>query len=162
MSLFGRAILLLALVAAVFAVAAALYCRAPRNRQWFEAAERAVFALFGLITVGVVTLLVALVTDDFALRTVERYSSRELETHFKVTALWASQPGSLMFWAWLLTGFSCIAILANRKRNRELMPVVVAVLAGIGVFFAVLLNFIASPFETVASIPAFSSCSNGM
>ena len=154
MSMFGRAILLLALVVAVFAVVAAVYGRTPRNRRWFEAAERAVFALFGLITVAVFTLVAALLTDDFALKAVERYSSRALESHFKVTALWASQPGSLMFWSWLLTGFACIAILTNRRRNRELMPIVVAVLAGIGLFFMVLLCFVASPFETVTAIPA--------
>ena len=154
MSLFGRAILLLALGAAVFAVAAAVHGRTPRNRRWFHAAERAVFALFGLITIAVAGLVTALVTDDFSLKAVERYSSRELEGHFKVTALWASQPGSLMFWAWLLTGFSCIAILTNRRRNRELMPIVVATLAGISVFFMVILSFISSPFETVAAIPA--------
>ncbi len=154
MSLFGRAILLLALVAAVFAVAAAIHGRTPRNRRWFHSAERAVFALFGLITVAVLALLTALVTDDFSLRAVERYSSRELEGHFKITALWASQAGSLMFWSWLLTGFACIAILTNRRRNRELMPIVVAVLAGISVFFVVLLCFIASPFDTVSVIPA--------
>ncbi len=154
MSLFGRAILLLALTVAVFAVVAGIHGRTPRNRRWFQAAERAVFALFGLITVAVMALMVALVTDDFSLVAVERYSSRELETHFKVTALWASQPGSLMFWSWLLTGFACIALLTNRRRNRELMPIVAAVLAGIGVFFMVLLCFVASPFETVAAIPA--------
>ena len=109
MSLFGRAILLLALVTAVFAVVAAVYGRTPRNRRWFEAAERAVFALFGLITVAVFTLLTALLTDNFALRAVEHYSSRALESHFKITALWASQPGSLMFWSWLLTGFSPVS-----------------------------------------------------
>ena len=152
--MFGRAILLLALAVAVFAVASAVHGRTPRNRRWFEAAERAVFALFGLISVAVITLLAALVTDDFALTAVERYSSRELESHFKITALWASQPGSLMFWSWLLAGFACIAILTNRRRNRELMPIVIAVLAGICVFFAVLLCFVASPFDTVAVIPA--------
>ena len=153
MSLFGRAILVLALATAIFAVVAAIRGQAPRHRNWFHAAERAVFALFGLISVAVLGLLTALVTNDFSLRAVERYSSRALETHFKITALWASQPGSLMFWSWLLTGFACIAILTNRTRNRELMPVVVAVLAGLGVFFMVLLNFVASPFETVAAIP---------
>ena len=74
--------MLLALVVAVFAVVAAVYGRTPRNRRWFEAAERAVFALFGLITVAVLALVTALLTDDFALKAVARYSSRALESHF--------------------------------------------------------------------------------
>ena len=42
----------------------------------------------------------------------------------------------------------------NRGRNRELMPVVIAVLMGIGVFFLSLLSFVTSPFETLAVAPA--------
>ena len=91
--------------------------------------------MFGLLTVGMATLVAALLGNHFEIAAVEGYSSRALESHFKVTAVWASQPGSLMFWAWLLAGFSCIAIITNRRRNRELMPVVVAVLAGLGAFF---------------------------
>jgi cytochrome c-type biogenesis protein CcmF len=153
-SLFGRAILLVAFATAIFAVAAAIHGRTPRNRRWFRAAERAIFALFGLLTIGMVTLVVALLTDHFELEAVSRYSSRALESHFKLTALWASQPGSLMLWAWLLAGFSSIAILTNRNRNRELMPIVVATLGVLGVFFTMLLSFVASPFATVATVPA--------
>jgi len=153
-SLFGRAILLVAFATAIFAVVAAVHGRTPRNRRWFRAAERAIFALFGLLTIGIVTLAVALLTDHFELEAVSRYSSRALESHFKLTALWASQPGSLMFWAWLLAGFSSIAILTNRNRNRELMPIVVATLGTLGVFFTMLLSFVASPFATVATVPA--------
>ena len=42
----------------------------------------------------------------------------------------------------------------NRNRNRELMPVVIAVLMGIGIFFLSLLSFVTSPFETLAVAPA--------
>ncbi len=157
MSLFGRAILLVAFAVALFAVGAAIAGQQPRRRQWFHAAERAVFALFGLLTVGMATLVAALLGNHFEIAAVEGYSSRALESHFKVTAVWASQPGSLMFWAWLLSGFSCIAIITNRRRNRELMPVVVAVLAGLGAFFTMILCFVASPFATVPLVPADGS-----
>jgi cytochrome c-type biogenesis protein CcmF len=153
MSLFGRAILLLALATAVFGVGAALAGRPPRRRAWFHAAERAVFATFGLLTIGVGTLIAALATDRFGLEAVANYTSRDLEWYFKLTALWASQPGSLMFWAWLLAGFTCIAVLTNRLRNRELMPVVVATLSGIAVFFCVILSFVSSPFATLDVMP---------
>jgi cytochrome c-type biogenesis protein CcmF len=154
MSLFGRAILLVALAVAAFAVVAALSGQAPRRRRWYQAAERAMFALFGLLTLGLATLATALLTNHFELAAVEGYSSRALESRFKITAVWASQPGSLMFWAWLLAGFACIAIVTNRRRNRELMPVVVAVLAGLGVFFTALLSFVTSPFATVPVVPS--------
>jgi cytochrome c-type biogenesis protein CcmF len=154
MALLGRAVLILALAGLLFAVVAALYGRKPSRRAWYEAAERTVFAVFGLVAIAMLTLWTALLTNDFSLEAVANYSSRALSDRLKVTALWASQPGSLMLWLFILMGFSTIAILINRSRNRELMPVVVAVLAGIGTFFAFLLSFVTSPFNTVAVVPA--------
>src|SRR5262249_31361990 len=72
---------------------------------------------------------------------------------YKLSALWGSQAGSLMLWCWLLSGFASVVCLTNRHRNRELMPVVVAVLMGIAVFFTGLLSFVTSPVETVARAP---------
>ena len=71
-----------------------------------------------------------------------------------MTALWGSQAGSLLLWAWIFTGFTAIVVRINRNRNRELMPVVIAVLMGIGIFFLSLLSFVTSPFETLAVAPA--------
>ena len=71
-----------------------------------------------------------------------------------MTALWGSQAGSLLLWAWILTGYSAVVVCTNRNRNRELMPVVMAVMMGIGIFFLSLLSFVTSPFETLATGPA--------
>lgn len=153
MSLFGRSVLLLALATAIFAVAAGIIGRRPRNRAWYLAARRAIYALFGLFVVATGTLQVALLRGDFALANVAGYSSREIQWYFKITALWASQAGSLMFWALLLTAFSAIAVYTNRNRYQELMPVVIAILAGLVGFFAAVLTFATSPFETVDVVP---------
>lgn len=153
MSLFGRAVLLLALATAVFTVGAALIGRAPGRRAWFLAARRGMYALLGLFAVAVGTLQVALLRGDFALANVAGYSSREIQWYFKITALWASQAGSLMFWALILTFFSAIAVYTNRNRNHDLMPVVVAILGGLVGFFALVLSFGTSPFATVDVVP---------
>ncbi len=153
MSFFGRALLLVALAVAVFTVVAAVHGRTPRNRAWFFAAQRGVYALFGLFTVAVVGLVSALIGNNFSLVAVANYSSTEMPLHLRITALWASQSGSLLFWAWLLTGFASLAVLLNRRRNRELMPIVIAVLAGLIGFFALVLSFATSPFETMRVVP---------
>ena len=154
MSLAGRAALLLALAAAVYAVAMALGSMRRGRRGWIQSAERSVYGVFGLVTVAIVTLWAALLTDNFELRNVAEYSSSTLGSQFKISALWGSQAGSLLLWAWLFTGFAALAVFINRRRNRELMPVVIAVLMGIAIFFTGLLSFVTSPFETLAAIPA--------
>ena len=154
MEIVGRAALLLALAAAVYAIVMALGSRRGGRRAWQQSAERAVYGVFGMATLAVGTLWAALLTDDFALRNVEGYSSSTLGWQYKITALWASQAGSLLLWGWLLTAFSALVVWTNRRRNRELMPVVVAVLMVIAVFFTGLLSFVTSPFETLATAPA--------
>ena len=60
----------------------------------------------------------------------------------------------MLLWAWILSRVLLVVVLVNRGRNRELMPVVMAVLMGIAVFFLGLLTFVTSPFETLAVAPA--------
>ncbi|HET6691665.1 MAG TPA: heme lyase CcmF/NrfE family subunit [Miltoncostaeaceae bacterium] len=154
MSLLGRAALLLALAAAVYVVWAALASRRPGRRPYFQSAERGVHAVFAFTTLAIVTMWAALLTDSFELRNVAEYSSTTLAPAYKLTALWGSQAGSLLLWAWILSGFASLVVYVNRHRNRELMPVVIAVMMGIGIFFLSLLSFVTSPFETLAQAPA--------
>jgi cytochrome c-type biogenesis protein CcmF len=154
MSLLGRALLLLALACALYAIGAALMSRRTGRRSLQRSAERAMYGLAVCVTGAMGTMVAALVTDDFSLRNVAEYSSSTLATRFKVTAVWASQPGSLLLWVWILSMFAALAVWLNRRRHRDLMPVVTAVLAAIGVFFLALLSFVTSPFATIADPPA--------
>jgi cytochrome c-type biogenesis protein CcmF len=153
-SVLGRALLLLALLCAVYAIGAALMSRRPGRRALQESAERAVYGMFALTSGAALLLIYGLVADRFELRHVAEYSSSTTPTHFKISAMWGSQAGSLLLWAWILTGYAALAVYLNRRRNRELMPIVTAVLMGIGVFFLSLLSFITSPFETLSPVPA--------
>src|SRR5665809_4856 len=132
----------------------ALGSRRAGRRAWQDSAERGVYAVFGLTTLGIGTMWAALLSDAFELRNVAEYTSSTLGDQYKITALWASQAGSLLLWAWIFSGFSALAVYINRGRNRELMPVVVAVLMVIAIFFLGLLSFVTSPFETLAVTPA--------
>jgi cytochrome c-type biogenesis protein CcmF len=154
MSLLGRAALLLALAAAAYALVMALGSRRGGRRAWQQSAERGVYAVFALTTLAILTMWAGLLTDAFELRNVAEYTSSTLGPQYKITALWASQAGSLLLWAWIFGGFASLAVYVNRNRNRELMPVVVAVLMVVAMFFLGLLSFVTSPFETLAAVPA--------
>ena len=154
MSILGRTALLLALVGAVYVVVMSLASRRPGRRAWEQSAERGVYAVFAFTSLAIVTMWAALLTDAFELRNVAEYSSSTLGTGYKMTALWGSQAGSLLLWAWILSGYAAVVVYLNRARNRQLMPVVMAVLMGIAVFFLGVLSFVTSPFETLATVPA--------
>ena len=153
MSLFGRSILILALACAIYALVVALSSHTPRRRRNLASAERGVYGFFALMTAAMGVMWFALTTERFELRSVAEYTSTTLGFQFKLSALWASQSGSLLLWAWILSGFSALVVWQNRSKNRELMPIVIAVLMSIGIFFAILLSFVTSPFEALAVVP---------
>ena len=74
------------------------------------------------------------------------HSNRDLPLYYKIPVLWAGQEGSLLFWTWLLSIYSGLVVMMNRRKNRQLMPYVVSVLMGTGVFFSTLIFFVANPF----------------
>ncbi|MDX6520879.1 MAG: cytochrome c-type biosis protein CcmF [Gaiellales bacterium] len=151
----GSAALLLVLALALYATGASVVAGLNRDRRLMRSAANAVMGAFAATLLAVLALLVSLVRHDFSIAVVAQHTSRELPTPYLLTALWASQPGSLLLWLTVLTGASSLVMYQNRRRNRELMPWVTAVLGGTMVFFATMAALVSSPFEHVSgAIPA--------
>ncbi|HSH76606.1 MAG TPA: heme lyase CcmF/NrfE family subunit [Longimicrobiales bacterium] len=118
-------------------------------------AERSIYAVFGLLILASAGVMAAFLGDRFEYWYVASYANRELELFYKITGLWAGQRGSLLFWALLLALFASIAVFANRRKNREFMPYVAAVLQTILGFFIIVLLFAdVNPFERLGFTPA--------
>src|SRR5215216_1948601 len=150
----GRASLLLALVIALAGIGLSLWGARRFDQRFVSAGRRCLYALFGVLTVAFAVLEAAFVRSDFSFRLVASHSSTTTPTFYKLTAAWSSQEGSLLLWVWLLSGWSSLAVLATRKRLREVAPYATAVLLGVGAFFLVLVNFRANPFPYLAAPPA--------
>src|SRR5262249_55065650 len=70
---------------------------------------RSVYAILGCLVVAALSLWKGLVTHDFNIEYVAAYTSRNLPPYFIVSALWAGQKGSLLFWATVLSIFASLA-----------------------------------------------------
>ncbi|HSD24009.1 MAG TPA: cytochrome c biogenesis protein CcsA, partial [Solirubrobacterales bacterium] len=154
LTILGSALLAAALLAAVYAAGAAVYGGRSGDRRWVESARRAVFAMAGLLTAAVVIIEVAFLRDDFGFALVADHSSTTTPTFYKLTAMWSSQEGSLLLWAWVLSLASTAVLFITRNRHREIVPWATAVLAGIGAFFVGLMIFKAQPFAHLDPAPA--------
>jgi len=119
-------------------------------------AERGVVAVFALLSLAMLGLEAALVGDRFDLAFVAQISTREQPWIFKV-ALWGGQAGSLLLWTWMLGLMSFLVVVQNRRRNRTLLPWVIAVMMLNVVFFAALVAFVSNPFEALPPGAAWSS-----
>jgi cytochrome c-type biogenesis protein CcmF len=85
---------------------------------------------------------------------VAEHSSTTTPGFYKLTAMWSSQEGSLLLWAWVLSLTSAAVLYATRTKYREIAPWATAVLMGLGAFFAGLMLFEANPFARLDPAPA--------
>ena len=70
---------------------------------------------FILQTIGVISLVVMLVLEDYTNYYVASVVNPAMPGILKVTALWGGQAGSLFFWSWLVSLIVFIALSGKRK-----------------------------------------------
>jgi cytochrome c-type biogenesis protein CcmF len=155
MASLGSALLALAFLAAVSAAVIALLGRHGDERR-VRLSRRIVYAFFGLLTACVVIIEIAFASNDFGFKIVQEHSSIETPTFYKLAAMWSSQEGSLLLWAWVLSIASSLALYATRNKLREIVPYATAVLMGVAAFFTGLMLFApdVQPFATLSPAPS--------
>src|SRR4029077_7329895 len=98
---------------------------------------------------------IAFAGDDFSLNIVQQHSSIETPAFYKLAAMWSSQEGSLLLWAWVLSIAASLALYATRDKLREIVPYATAVMAGVASFFTGLMLFAGgvNPFAKLSPAP---------
>jgi len=150
----GYISLILALVAAVLSAIAFLFGVRGRHPGVEASARKSLLAVFGLVSISVTTLLYALLSHNFQIEYVVSYSSRDTSLPYLVSALWAGNAGSLLFWAWLLSLLAIIVALRKSGRNGELVSYASAIIMAVEAFFLILLLIVSNPFHELAVAPA--------
>jgi cytochrome c-type biogenesis protein CcmF len=154
MAAFGSFALLIALALAAYnLLAGALALRliatgqpvAVSPERLADTARRAGIAGFVAVTGAAFALLWSVFTNDFSLTYILEHSNRALPLPYKFAALWSGQEGSLLLWAWLLGVYGFVLRLRH-KTDVKLYAYAGTIMAGIQVFFLLLLCFPASPF----------------
>ena len=159
MTVLGELSLWIALLLAGWACLMSFAGGALRRQDLILSGERAVYAMWGFVVVASLGLWTALLQHDFTLRYVASYTSSNLPRLYTLSAFWAGQAGSMLFWSLILTTYSAIAVWTNRSRNRVLMPYVSGTLAAVTLFFLATICFGDSPF---ARLPYDVIDGNGM
>ena len=154
MASIGQLSLILALILAVYSIGANLYGVRRNSPELITSARHAVWSMCAMVALAMCALWAGLLQSDFSLEYVASYSSTTLPTIYKITALWGGQQGSLLLWTFLLSMFTAIVAYQSHRRNPELSPYVLAVMAGVATFFLYMLNFVTRPFELSATVPA--------
>jgi cytochrome c-type biogenesis protein CcmF len=150
----GSACLAIALLTALYAVGASVYGARSGKREWVTSGRRAIYCLAGLCVTAFAILESAFLRSDFSYALVAEASSTDTPTFYKVTALWATQDGSLLLWATLLSLFASASLFLTRRSLRDIAPWATAVLGVVAAFFLFLMIGWENPFDTLAAPPA--------
>src|SRR3990170_951225 len=125
-----------------------------RNRPaWVESSRNASLLVFPLLSLSVLVVVYNLYVLDLSQAYVADVASRAMSTFLRVTALWGGQQGSILFWAWIMSGFVAIVLLRKWERDRELIPYVIAVSMLTTTFFVGVVVFITNPFARLWHVP---------
>lgn len=153
MNEIGGYALRFAFVGALYAVIMPLLGVRFERQNLIRSAERATYAVFGLVSVAMIAMLYALLAHDFSVRYVTSVSNRAMSPFYLIAALWGGQEGSMLLWLWILGLYSAIVVWQNRHRNRVLMPYVIATLMLTAVLFLTMLVFAEDPFRQFPQAP---------
>ncbi len=158
MAAFGSFALLIALILAVynlFAGGVGLRLQAVGGgaarvapERLLETARRAGIAGFVAVTAAAFALVWSVFHNDFTLEYIVEHSNIALPGAYKFAALWSGQEGSLLLWCWLLATYGFVLRLTDGE-DKRLHAYAGTILAGVQVFFLVLVNFVAMPFSLV-------------
>jgi cytochrome c-type biogenesis protein CcmF len=147
----GALSILLAFCFAIYAVVGSVAGKVKKNAFLVVSAERAVYSVWILLTIASGLLIYSLIAGDFRLGYVAAHTDQGMPNIYKFTAWWGGQEGSLLLWAWILATYSAVVVFMNRRKFRDMMPWVTAVLMTTETFFLVLISFVLSPFAVLVA-----------
>ena len=147
----GALALLLAFCFAVYAVIGSVVGKLRKNPFLIVSAERAVYSIWILLSIASGILIYALIAGNFKMGYVAAHTDASMPNIYKFTAWWGGQEGSLLLWSWLLATYSAVVVFANRRKFRDMMPYVTAVLMATETFFLILIAFVFSPFQILVA-----------
>jgi cytochrome c-type biogenesis protein CcmF len=117
--------------------------------------ERGQLATTGLLCLSSWILTLALVNRDFSFLYVQEYTDTFLPTFYAVTAFWAGQDGSFLFWALMLAVLGTIMLFTPgyrlmEQRTRIWFWLFFFLVQG---FFLMLLTSVSNPFVQLVNPP---------
>ena len=150
----GYIALFLALATSIYSAITYIIGVKKKHQALIESARNGLLATCGLVSVSVAVLLYAILSHNFQIEYVASYTSRDTPLAYLISALWAGNAGSLLFWAWLLSLFAMMVVLQNRNKNRGLVPYASSIIMLTEAFFLILLISVSNPFHELGFVPA--------
>jgi cytochrome c-type biogenesis protein CcmF len=151
--MIGFGAVVAAFILALAGIALAVAGTRAARPHWVRRARALTYSIFGLMTLANLAMIYGLVTHDFSIDYVAQVGSRSTPLFFTVISLWGSLEGSILFWGWVLSGYTAASVITSGRKLGNLGSYAMAVMLGVGVFFYLLLIGPANPFGAVSPVP---------
>ncbi|RHW40814.1 heme lyase CcmF/NrfE family subunit [Neobacillus notoginsengisoli] len=159
MYIIGNLSLILGIVLSAYTLAATIAGVRKGSAQWLESARGGIIGTFIAALTASALLLYFLGTGHFEFTYVASYTNRTLPLIYKLSAFWAGNAGSLLFWTLLLSIYTAIIGFAKKTAYT---PYTLAVLSLNLLFFFTVMITLVNPFELSDTIPADGNGLNPM
>ena len=147
----GYIALILALGAALYGSAASVLGARLGIAPLTASGRNATYVVALLLAMTAAILVYSFVTRDFGLRYVTLHSSTAMPWYYTLSAFYAGQEGSLLYWSTLLAAFGSATVHFMRRRYAALMGYANGVVLASLSFFLIVLVFFTNP---MARLPA--------
>ena len=145
--IFGSITLSLAMGLSIVAILLLLLFTKNKTQNFFISGWRACVSVSLLCILSTILMLNELIASNFDVNYIALHTSLETPILYKITALWAGQSGSLLFWLFVLSAYSLIVLYKSRNQIDMGLPWVFITLSGVQLFFLIIINFIENPFS---------------
>ncbi len=137
-----------AFVVAALGIVSSVLAGQTGKKRYTTLAVYSGYIVFGLIASAATIYVHSIVTHDFSLQNVYRYSDTRMPLNYLMTAFWGGQAGSLLFWTTVLASYFALALTIHRKKDASLIPGFITVIMGLVSILLFILLFASNPFET--------------
>ncbi|HSK21102.1 MAG TPA: heme lyase CcmF/NrfE family subunit [Longimicrobiales bacterium] len=151
--MIGLSACIAALAVASYGVVAATVGVRRREAALVRSARAAAYTNFVLMTIANAAMIYGLVTHDFSIDYVAQVGSRATPLFFTIISLWSSLEGSILFWGWVLSFYTALAVWLTGPKLGSLGAYANATMLGVGVFFYILLAGPANPWGLISPAP---------
>ena len=164
MAEIGYFAIILVVAISAYTITAFIISIITNNERLKRSAKGGVAAICMLTTIASLVLSYLLITSDFSVEYVYRYTSKNLPLFYKFSAFWAGNDGSMLLWAWVLSIYTAIVALSKKHKEDEKIPYVATILVIINLFFLAVIAFITNPFVNIPGgvVPAEGNGLNPM
>ncbi len=154
LSAAGTALLWFTLALTLWGVVAEVTGILLRKPAFRESGIRSFFAAAGMLTLGVILLVTALLRADYSIEYVVLQVSQGTSWPFRISALWAGMEGSMLFWSWVTALYLALLLFVTRKERHEEFHAWAYAVIGLALGFFVLITArFSNPFAPYEGMP---------